>query len=149
MIVKVKTEGKRIGELEDKLISRNGKKTFYKINPLELNIVIKAILDSGFEKFKIELEEDDELEIANSIHELKKMTYMEYLEWILEDEIKQLEKDKDIDKFFKSIKFEDKKGIIKSVYNSIINMSEEGKYCAQSRYINVMINKHLTIRIQL
>lgn len=123
MIVKVKANGTDLPEIENLLIARN-KYNVYEVMPDKLNYVLDYIRKAGITKVKLDITEFYKLD--KPVVKLKeKPTLMEYLEYVFNDELDDLEVTKNLDVFFKKIEFVDIDNCFSKLYNEIVSLSEE------------------------
>lgn len=119
MIVKIKTN-EPVDQLYNYLIEQNSKRSIYTVKPEDLTTFFKEVYEAGILKCKIEIESDDY--VSQEVPE--KMDYMQYLEFILKDDLEKLETTKNVKKFLKKINFEDKDNIVATVYKELINADD-------------------------
>lgn len=123
MIIKVKTNGNELSELESMLIERK-KSNVYDVKPENLNYVLDYLKSNGIIKVKLDL--TDFYKLDKPVIKLKeKPTLMEYLEYVFNDEIDELEVAQSLEAFFKKIEFVDIDDCFLRLYNEIVSLSEE------------------------
>lgn len=136
MIIKVKTNGKNLDELNKYLLpeNKNINKKIYKVSSDDLNYVLDYLKSKRIFKIKIVIENSDDF-VKETHNELsRKPSQMEYLEFVLRYSIEVLQLTKDLDIFFKNINFSDENDCYKKLYNKICSISKAKEEIWLSKY---------------
>lgn len=136
MIIKVKTNGRKLDELSKYLLSesKSTDKNSYQISSDRLNYVLDYLKGKGIIKIKLVMESSDNF-IKESHNELSiKPSQMEYFEFILRYNIEVLQLTKDLDTFFENINFSDENDCYKKLYNKICSISKAKEEIWLSEY---------------
>lgn len=133
MIITVKTKGVKVKALEKNLISKDSKKSSYRIESSQLDDALYHIyLETGIWKVKVIIEDPNEVGA-------KKKTEIGYLEHITYNYLHILEDEKDVKKFLKAIDFKDENNILFDVYTVLTDKKFVEKF--KFEYLNFSKNR--------